>query len=214
MTRAFGIRSSLGWSGYNWQSRSVVVVDTNPVPSLYGWYFMNCITAFDSLMHVVPTKILQDCKKFLSGGKCKYKYDSIAAITKQLEPVQMKPFRLPLRDKATLDVILQLKSKIELPIVAKFSDNSTLPLSSNFGYLESKLFDSKEFLMTKESVESGEHLTSLMARHGMNHSIYGPETLKVLEEIGWPTRRRPQNIQFVLSKLQPPVVSQQFPENP
>ena len=70
-------------------------------------------------------------------------------------------------------------------------------LLQNEMYLDDEYFDTLDFLMTKETVNSFglamvDKLQSLHTRW-----IYGPKTLMVMEEIGYSTRRNPELVRLV-----------------
>lgn len=86
-------------------------------------------------------------------------------------------------------ICTDLSSVFDPTVAARFSDGKTLKLDHlSIGNLNSDLFDSQEFLMTVG-------LRQLMAKRKMN-TIFGPKTLRVLEEIGWPTSKNPQSIEL------------------
>ena len=75
--------------------------------------------------------------------------------------------------------------------------NDVKLLLQNEMYLDDEYFDTLDFLMTKETVNSFglamvDKLQSLHTRW-----IYGPKTLMVMEEIGYSTRRNPELVRLV-----------------
>lgn len=85
------------------------------------------------------------------------------------------------------------------PLHLKFVDNSILNMANtntqsnnahNLGKVHRSLYETKEFLMTEGDLEEWPNLQNLMNRHQMG-GIFGPQTFKTMEEIGWPTRRAP-----------------------
>ena len=85
----------------------------------------------------------------------------------------------------------RLYELLENPVYLKISDNTILKMANirRIGKVHESLQDTDEFLLATIPGAGTGTLESLMKRHGMR-GIYGSQTLKVLEEIGWPTRRR------------------------
>jgi hypothetical protein len=84
----------------------------------------------------------------------------------------------------------KLKSMWSTGLVAKLSNSNTLKLDSQFlGNVDRSLFESREFLMTATAGLRRQALEALMNKFEMK-SIYGPDTLRVMEEIGWVSRNK------------------------
>ena len=79
----------------------------------------------------------------------------------------------------------------------RLSDGSTLPMSStSLGSIDVTMWQGEEFLMAESRIgEFGKTLANLMTRKNMTR-IYGPQTLKVLGEIGYATKRNPAIIRL------------------
>ena len=145
-------------------------------------------------------------------GKQGTSFVPITRTTKILEKTQMKVQRYDLslfqhndpfqRDKAAYLAAERLYHLLQGPIYAKFSDNTFLQIArtgTQISVYGNSTYSGEEFLMSVPIRGSNCSLGTLMKKNGME-SIYGPMTLKVLEEIGWPTRRNPKPLN--LKKLE------------
>ena len=145
-------------------------------------------------------------------GKQRTSVVPIINTTKILEKTQMKVHRYDLslfqhndpfqRDKSAFLAAERLYHLLEGPIYAKFSDNTFLRMArtgTQISVYGNSTYSGEEFLMSVPFRGSNCSLETLMKKNGME-TIYGPMTLKVLEEIGWPTRRNPKPLK--LKKLE------------
>ena len=176
------------------------------VQTSVGTYYMAYSTPLDSLLHTTPFKTIQRCFGVLNcWTPTKYVYESIGKYTQQLDPFQMKVYNtlddhLLTNNRSFLSPAKKLSSLIYSPLEARFSDGSGLKIDSwNLGYVRGTLSASSEFLMTLAASNSGTSLLEQMEANNMS-SIYGPGTLKLLEEIGWSTRKNPRDIKLVVNE--------------
>ena len=163
---------------------------------------MNYISPLDAMLQSIPIKKLQICLNWLRcSPDMGYVSVPIAPVTQELEPFQMKVYQDPPEDLEFLMAIRNLTFLINKPIVAKFSDNTTLKMDGQYlGCVSNSLFKSSEFLMTNIArYSTGLKLDTLTAKHKMT-SIYGNQTLKLLGEIGWPTRANSRLVALKVSK--------------
>lgn len=173
----------------------------------HGSYYMNFITPFDSTLTSIPNKFLQRCKNMM---KCRssrtYKYDAVASIAEQLEEFQLKDYNHFEDDELSqnmtyMSLTRKLYQMSSSSLRARFDDGTSLKIRGIAfqAYVNSQSSE-QEFLMSADSLMSGVSLFDNMQRYKMD-SIYGKGTLKLLEEIGWPTRKNPATI--VLQSYQP-----------
>lgn len=119
-----------------------------------------------------------------------------APLTLALQEYLLKKITSPnlqsfiLNTLQVLSVTRRLYSILDETLVAKFDDNTTLKLDhESFGNVDNSMVNTTEFLMTRAARSfTGYGLGELMTRYEMK-SIYGPQTLKLLQQIGWATRR-------------------------
>ena len=81
---------------------------------------------------------------------------------------------------------------------AKFGNEGALPIQGTvlgFGFVDYRLDDTPEFLMTLGGSKMYK-LTEKMRELDMS-TIYGPKTLSVLEELGYSTRRKKQQLDLI-----------------
>ena len=135
----------------------------------------------------------------------------IAPIAQGLEKIQMKSHKafniheyydLFQSDQRIFSAATRLRQLFLNQVFVKFSDNSILDMS-NKNPLGSVKYSSKQ---SKESIMSplGHYTLDEMMRNNDMTTIYGPLTLKVLEAIGWPTRRtqKPLNLERLDSAVE------------
>jgi hypothetical protein len=160
-------------------------------------YTLRYITPLDALLHQATSNTAQRCLRIFSFGRCKaFNLEPIAPVAQQFEPYQLKVLNQEPFDPLMVKLGQKLYSMFDNSLVAKFQDNSTLRMDPiNLGYTDGSLFGGNEFLMTKQARYGNYSLALMMEQRGMK-SIYGRDTLKVLEEIGWSTRRNSGNIRI------------------
>ena len=83
-------------------------------------------------------------------------------------------------------------------LVAKLSDGTSMPLDRlSLGLASPVLRDTEEALVSSHNQHSwGFQLSPILERFSME-TIFGPDSLKLLEEIGYSTRRNPQQLKLV-----------------
>ena len=131
------------------------------------------------------------------------KYDSqmvpISALINQLQENEInEPHLSTLSSLRISNIKKQLGVMINKPMEARLSDGTTLPMK--LPYIDNSIRinmprNSPEFLMAVAPLQQGITLHGMMTRFG-NGNIYGPITLKLLNEIGYATIDRPENIRF------------------
>ena len=179
------------------------------VPPVYfnqsGWSYLGNISPFESLIYEVPPKNI-----FQTIGLISNNY-SVAEISKPFSKFQPARKSITeyeadlLNNRLFYDTGFQLRQVYaglkEKPLQIHLKDGTVMNMI-NETYLDPKYFSTSEFLMTAQvRTAYGLTLREKLQSLGMD-SIYGPNTLKVLEEIGYMTRRKSQRLQLVSQRQQ------------
>ena len=175
------------------------------VPPVYfnqsGWSYLGNISPFESLIYEVPPKNI-----FQTIGLISNNY-SVAEISKPFSKFQPARKSVTEYEADLLNNELFNDTGIQLfqvynagskakPLQIHLKDGTMMNML-NETYLDPKYFSTPEFLMTAQvRTAYGLTLREKLQSLGVD-SIYGPNTLKVLEEIGYMTRRKCQRLQLV-----------------
>ena len=163
------------------------------------YYRMRYITPFDGMVYSKPSK---SRLRRLLGTKPNGQ-DSLAQLTLSMEDFQnpiyhIKDPNLLLRDSKFTDSAKRITDFFNsTTLEVRLPGRVSLPLASYYiGRTNPNYFSTTEFLMTPNtSTTAGIGLLNMMDKFGMK-GIYGPRTLKVLQEIGWSTLQKPQTIEL------------------
>ena len=153
-------------------------------------YFSSLITPFDALIHERESCGFPNCasvEKQLSFKKAAELFNGInVTLWSKEQCIQAIRNNKTILDTATKLRQLQNSNRLEL----RFSDGSRVSIEHFKGmyYLGRKYKNSADFILAHlHSVKLSDKLSSLKIE-----SVYGPIGLKILEELGYATRGRPE----------------------
>ena len=161
---------------------------------------MYFITPLDRLTFGVPNKsLLEGCLDFLGCRSAKDPPSSVANVSVGLEPFMGINLTDSHSRNRTFWVQIRKLTSIfqsDTPFL-KLNGGLSLQLDREFiGRTSRTLFSSPEFLMTPNTTNTtGVALRDMMNTYGLE-GIYGPLTLSAMESIGWPTRRKLQDLRL------------------
>ena len=159
-------------------------------PTQQRRYFSSLITPFDALIYERQSCGFPRCTsvgKQLSFKKAAELFVGIN-VTLWSKEQCIEEIRNNKTILGTATKLLQLQNSNKLEL--RFRDDSHVPIEHFKGmyYLGQKYKNSADFILAHlHSVKLSDKLSSLKME-----SVYGPITLKIFEEIGYATRRRPE----------------------
>ena len=164
--------------------RAMHLPDVGPDSGLY----MNPITPFDSLTFgFKDPNSNEDSVLNVSKGFKKYLLRPLSVAESTAQDGDSNFFRTGL----LLNSIYKSQS-LEL----RLRDGQTIRLDGRIPGISNEFKEKEDFLMVAYGTAyQSINLKENIVKHGMQ-TIYGPKTLAVLEEIGWPTRRNPIQLEL------------------
>ena len=194
VVKAMGIKSGLGLypteiksQNNDWDGKRLDWHQQISSQLKWGQYVGYVLTPFDALMGAP----IDDIGLTSNADEIQDVYNSVSGIAKSMLPFDYNPNRNTSLEEPTTnaeDLNLLLQSP---HLISKLSDKSTIPLSNKtLGLFSETLQQSPEFLMADGPLEQF-NLASKMKTFNMS-SLLGPLTLKLMQDIGWPIRKRPK----------------------
>ena len=176
-----------------------------PVVGQDSGLYMNPITPFDSLTFGI--KDPKRTRKCFNDVFCFSNEDSVLNVSKGFNKYLLRPLfgaesTAPNGDTDFYRAGLLLDSIYESPgLELRLRDGQTIRLDNRIPGISKEFKETEDFLMVADGTAyQSINLKENIIKHGMQ-TIYGPKTLAVLEEIGWPTRRTPIQLELRRDKV-------------
>lgn len=222
ITVSLGFETELHVTRIDRKKLSKQVLVTNRKKISKSTYYMTFVSPFDGLL------VLRDRneKRTIPFFSRKTVVVSIASWAKKLEKILLKATKYISSNIDDYGDLFQGDQRLAGEaekianiltygnISAKFSDNTELALELALETLSDSLYataDSNELLMSREDADRTKlnfsERPSLQDLVNTQGSLYGPGTLKVLQEIGWPTRRSPNPVNLKKVVISNPIVN-------